>query len=63
MTVAHLLATCCWPWEVGSPGIGKCLLLWKREVLVRNESSDPVMGEGTRQMRDSDVDRIEFSFL
>lgn len=39
------------------------MLLWKREVLVRNESSDPLKGRITRQMRDSDVEKIEFSFI
>lgn len=24
---------------------GCCLLLWKREVLIRNELSDPITGE------------------
>lgn len=41
MTVAHLLATCCWPWEVGSPGTGKCLLAVAHQV-----SNQGLCGEG-----------------
>lgn len=32
-------------------------------MLVRNESSDPLKGKNARQMRDSDVEKIEFSFI